>query len=292
MSTETTHETGRETEESYALGAILLTAVKYGFGVLVSIWMLFPIYWMFVTAIKPKESIVTLPPDFVFFDVTLENFRTLFVEQGFHQYLINSAIVAIAAVTISVIIGVPAAYSLSRMDVPADHHISFWILSTRMIPPLAVLVPLYIFFTIFGMTKSLVGLTITHFLITLPMVIWIVKGFVDELPESMEESALVDGCNRIQAFREIVVPLITPGIAAAAFIGFIFSWNNFLLALVLTSGDTKTAPLVIQSSMGYLSIDWGMLGAAGTVTILPPVLLSLLIRDHLVEGMTMGAVKE
>lgn len=292
MSTERTHETSREPEESYALGAILLTAVKYGFGVLVSIWMLFPIYWMFVTAIKPRESIVTLPPDFVFFDVTLENFRTLFVEQGFHQYLINSGVVAIAAVVISVIIGVPAAYSLSRMDVPADHHISFWILSTRMIPPLAVLVPLYIFFTIFGLTKSLVGLTITHFLITLPMVIWIVKGFVDELPESMEESALVDGCNRIQAFREIVVPLITPGIAAAAFIGFIFSWNNFLLALVLTSGDTKTAPLVIQSSMGYLSIDWGMLGAAGTVTILPPVLLSLLIRDHLVEGMTMGAVKE
>ena len=175
---------------------------------------------------------------------------------------------------------------------PGDHHISFWILSTRMVPPLSILVPLYVFLSGAGLTRSLAGLTITHFLITLPMIIWIVKGFIDELPESMEESAMIDGCNRIQAFREVVVPLVKPGIAAAAFISFIFSWNNFLLALVLTGGNTKTAPLQIQASMGYLSIDWGMLGAAGTVTVLPVVLISLAIRNYLVEGLTMGAVKE
>lgn len=267
-------------------------AVKYGFGVLVSIWMLFPIFWMATTGLKKNESIMELPPDWLVFDVTLQHYQNLFSEMQFLQYLFNSFLVAAVAVGVSIVVGVPAAYSLSRMEVPRESDISFWILSTRMIPPLAILVPLYIFYTTVGLTDSLAGLTITHLLITLPMIIWIVKGFIDELPPSLEESALVDGCNRIQAFREIVIPLVMPGIAAAAFIGFIFSWNNFMLALVLTSGADKTAPLVIQSSMGYLEINWGMLGAAGTITILPPVVLSLLIKDHLVEGMTMGAVKE
>lgn len=272
--------------------ATVKTVLKYGFGVVVSIWMLFPIFWMATTGLKENSSIMQLPPEWLFFDVTLQHYQNLFSEMQFSQYLFNSLLVATVAVAISIVIGVPAAYSLSRMEIPRESDISFWILSTRMIPPLAILVPLYIFYASVGLTDSLVGLTITHLLITLPMVIWIVKGFIDELPSSLEESALVDGCNRIQAFREVVIPLVMPGIAAAAFIGFIFSWNNFMLALVLTSGADKTAPLVIQSSMGYLEINWGMLGAAGTITILPPVVLSLLIKDHLVEGMTMGAVKE
>lgn len=267
------------------------TLVKAGFGVLVSLWMLFPIYWMLSTSLKLRSSILQLPPDWIFFWPTFSHYRSLFVETQFHLYLFNSAVVAVTSVVIGVIVGVPAAYSLSRMDVPGDQHIGFWILSTRMIPPLSVLVPLYIFFTYFAMTRSLVGLTITHLLITLPMIVWIVKGFIDELPASLEESAMVDGCTRLQAFWSIVVPLLRPGIAAASFIGFIFSWNNFLLALVLTGGSTMTAPLVIQSSMGYLSINWGMLGAAGTVTIIPPIIISILMRNHLVEGITMGAVK-
>jgi len=270
----------------------LAVLVKYGFGVVVSLWMLFPIYWMVLTSLQSRSTILDSTPTFLPVAPTLSNYVTVFVENEFLTYLTNSFIVATAAVTISVIIGVPAAYSLSRMDIPGDHHISFWILSTRMVPPLSILVPLYVFLSGAGLTRSLAGLTITHFLITLPMIIWIVKGFIDELPESMEESAMIDGCNRIQAFREVVVPLVKPGIAAAAFISFIFSWNNFLLALVLTGGNTKTAPLQIQASMGYLSIDWGMLGAAGTVTVLPVVLISLAIRNYLVEGLTMGAVKE
>lgn len=272
--------------------ALAKSVIKYGFGIAVSIWMLFPIFWMVTAGLKRKESIMTLPPDWIFFDITFEHFRNLFVEMNFHHYMLNSFIVATIAVAISIVVGVPAAYSLSRMNVPAGDDISFYILSTRMTPPLAILVPLYLFYTSMGMTSGFAGLIVTHLLITLPMVIWIVKGFIDELPRSLEESALVDGCNRIQAFREVVIPLVMPGIAAAGFIGFIFSWNNFLLALILTSGSDKTAPLVIQSSMGYLSINWGMLGAAGTLTILPPVVLSLLIKDYLVEGMTMGAVKE
>jgi len=272
--------------------AALVAGIKYGVGVVIAIWMLFPIYWMVATSIQPEQVIMNWPPKFLFFNPVLDNYVTLFTEQEFGKFLFNSLVVAVGAVSISVLIGVPAAYSLSRMDVYGGHHIGFWILSTRMVPPLSIMVPLFIFLTDFGLDRSLVGLTIVHFLITLPMIIWIVKGFIDELPRSLEESAMVDGCNRIQAFREIVVPLVMPGIAAAAFISFIFSWNNFLLALVLTGGDTQTAPLVIQSSMGYLSINWGMLGAAGTVTVLPVILISLALRNHLVEGLTMGAVKQ
>ena len=265
---------------------------KYGLGVLVSLWMLFPIYWMLTTGLKTNRSIMTLPPDWLVTDFTMVHYVDLFTEMGFHNFLFNSFIVSATAVVISVIIGVPAAYSLSRMDLPMRDDISFYILSTRMVPPLAILVPLFIFYVSVGLTASLVGLILTSLLITLPMIIWIVKGFIDELPESLEESAMVDGCTRTQAFLEVVVPLVTPGIAAASFIGFIFSWNNFVLALVLVGGADRTAPLVIQSSMGYLEINWGMLGAAGTVTILPPVILSLAIRNHLVEGLTMGAVKK
>ena len=272
--------------------AVLVAGIKYGAGIVIAIWMLFPIYWMVATSIQPEQVIMNWPPKFLFFNPVLDNYVTLFTEQEFGKFLFNSLVVAVGAVSISVLIGVPAAYSLSRMDVYGGHHIGFWILSTRMVPPLSIMVPLFIFLTDFGLDRSLVGLTIVHFLITLPMIIWIVKGFIDELPRSLEESAMVDGCNRIQAFREIVVPLVMPGIAAAAFISFIFSWNNFLLALVLTGGDTQTAPLVIQSSMGYLSINWGMLGAAGTVTVLPVILISLALRNHLVEGLTMGAVKQ
>jgi multiple sugar transport system permease protein len=272
--------------------AALVAGIKYGAGIVIAIWMLFPIYWMVATSIQPEQVIMNWPPKFLFFNPVLDNYVTLFTEQEFGKFLFNSLVVAVGAVSISVLIGVPAAYSLSRMDVYGGHHIGFWILSTRMVPPLSIMVPLFIFLTDFGLDRSLVGLTIVHFLITLPMIIWIVKGFIDELPRSLEESAMVDGCNRIQAFREIVVPLVMPGIAAAAFISFIFSWNNFLLALVLTGGDTQTAPLVIQSSMGYLSINWGMLGAAGTVTVLPVILISLALRNHLVEGLTMGAVKQ
>jgi len=267
-------------------------AVKYGIGVLVSVWMLFPIYWMFTNSFRTNEAIQNWPPKFIFFDPTLTHWEELFVENGFQQFLFNSAFISITVVVLSLFLAIPAAYSLSRLDVPAGHHISFYILSTRMVPPLAILVPLYVFYQYVGLTNSRVGLIIAHFLLTLPLMIWIIKGFIDEIPESLEESAMVDGCNRIEAFRAVILPLIMPGVAAAAFIGLIFSWNDFQLALVLLSGADRTAPLVIQSTMGYLEIDYGLLGAASTITVLPVVIISLLIRDYLVEGMTMGAVKE
>lgn len=267
-------------------------AIKYGFGILVSFWMLFPIYWMVTTGLKVRSSIMNLPPDWIFFEVTTQHYRELIFDLGFQQFLFNSFFVSVSVVLLSLILAVPAAYSLSRLDVPAGHHFSFYILSTRMIPPLAILVPLFVFYQRAGLTDSRLGLIIAHFLLTLPLMVWIIKGFIDDIPEILEESAMIDGCNRIQAFRVVILPLIKPGLAAAAFISFIFSWNDFQLALVLVGGSQRTAPLVIQSAMGYLEINWGMLGAAGTITVLPVVIISLLIRDYLVEGMTMGAVKE
>jgi len=264
--------------------------LKYGLGVLISLWMLFPIYWMVLTSLQSREIIRNMPPTF-FFAPTLEHYIELFVD-GYHLFLFNSAVVATTAVAISLIIAIPAAYSLSQLDVPGSHHFAFYILSTRMVPPLAILVPLFVFYQEIGLANTRIGLIIVHLLLTLPLMIWIIKGFIDDIPKSLEESAMVDGCKRLQAFREVTLPLILPGVTAAAFIGFIFSWNDFQIALVLVSGTQQTAPLVIQSAMGYLEINWGQLGAAGTVTVLPVIVLSLLIRNYLVEGLTMGAVKE
>jgi multiple sugar transport system permease protein len=265
--------------------------LKYALGLAISVWMLFPIYWMVMTSLQPRDLIRNMPPNFLFVP-TFTNYVDLFVEDTYHLFLFNSLVVSVTVVALSLVIAIPAAYSLSRLDVPGGHHFAFYILSTRMVPPLAIIVPLFVFYQRVGLANTRPGLIIVHFLLTLPLMIWIIKGFVDEVPESLEESAMVSGCTRLQAFREVTLPLIAPGVTAAAFIAFIFSWNDFQLALVLVDGSRRTAPLVIQSAMGYLEIDWGQLGAAGTVTVLPVIIVSLLIRNYLVEGMTMGAVKE
>jgi multiple sugar transport system permease protein len=268
------------------------TGLKYVVGLLACLWMLFPIYWTLTTAFKTRESILDATPDLVPTLITFDHFQAIFSESvGIQQNVFNSTLVAVSSVGIGILVGVPAAYALSRMDVPRKTDVGFWILSTRMAPPLAILIPLVGFYFTVGIGQGLVGLTVTHLLITLPLIIWIVKGFIDELPDSLEESAMVDGCNRIQALRTVVFPLVAPGVAAAAFIAFIFSWNNYVLALYLTTGASSTLPIAVSNSVGTYSIQWGQLGAAVIVTILPPIVLSLLIRNYLVAGMTMGAVK-
>ena len=272
--------------------AMIGTGLKYVIGLLACLWMLFPIYWTLTTAFKTRESILDATPDLVPTLITFDHFQAIFSESvGIQQNILNSTLVAVASVGIGILVGVPAAYALSRMDVPRKTDVGFWILSTRMAPPLAILIPLVGFYFTVGIGQGLVGLTVTHLLITLPLIIWIVKGFIDELPDSLEESAMVDGCNRIQALRTVVFPLVAPGVAAAAFIAFIFSWNNYVLALYLTTGASSTLPIAVSNSVGTYSIQWGQLGAAVIVTILPPIVLSLLIRNYLVAGMTMGAVK-
>lgn len=272
--------------------AMIGTGLKYVIGLLACLWMLFPIYWTLTTAFKTRESILDATPDLVPTLITFDHFQAIFSESvGIQQNILNSTLVAVASVGIGILVGVPAAYALSRMDVPRKTDVGFWILSTRMAPPLAILIPLVGFYFTVGIGQGLVGLTVTHLLITLPLIIWIVKGFIDELPDSLEESAMVDGCNRMQALRTVVFPLVAPGVAAAAFIAFIFSWNNYVLALYLTTGASSTLPIAVSNSVGTYSIQWGQLGAAVIVTILPPVVLSLLIRNYLVAGMTMGAVK-
>jgi len=272
--------------------AMIGTGLKYVIGLLACLWMLFPIYWTLTTAFKTRESILDATPDLVPTLITFDHFQAIFsASVDIQQNILNSTLVAVASVGIGILVGVPAAYALSRMDVPRKTDVGFWILSTRMAPPLAILIPLVGFYFTVGIGQGLVGLTVTHLLITLPLIIWIVKGFIDELPDSLEESAMVDGCNRIQALRTVVFPLVAPGVAAAAFIAFIFSWNNYVLALYLTTGASSTLPIAVSNSVGTYSIQWGQLGAAVIVTILPPVVLSLLIRNYLVAGMTMGAVK-
>lgn len=272
--------------------AMIGTGLKYVIGLLACLWMLFPIYWTLTTAFKTRESILDATPDLVPTLITFDHFQAIFsASVDIQQNILNSTLVAVASVGIGILVGVPAAYALSRMDVPRKTDVGFWILSTRMAPPLAILIPLVGFYFTVGIGQGLVGLTVTHLLITLPLIIWIVKGFIDELPDSLEESAMVDGCNRMQALRTVVFPLVAPGVAAAAFIAFIFSWNNYVLALYLTTGASSTLPIAVSNSVGTYSIQWGQLGAAVIVTILPPVVLSLLIRNYLVAGMTMGAVK-
>jgi multiple sugar transport system permease protein len=192
---------------------------------------------------------------------------------------------------VSVVFGSMAAYSLSRMDFRGKQDLFFWIISTRMAPVVAVIVPLYAIFRSVGLIGTLPGLIIAYTTFNLPFAIWMLKGFFDNVPYAIEEAAQVDGATRLQAFRAII-PLVAPGIGAFIVLCILFSWNDFLFASIIGSGSAKTLPVATKELVQPQNIRWGAIMAAGTVTATPMLFLGLLIRRYLIAGLTMGAVKE
>jgi multiple sugar transport system permease protein len=184
-----------------------------------------------------------------------------------------------------------AAYSLSRIEFRGKKDLFFWIISTRMAPVVAVMVPLYAIFRSAGLVGTLPGLILAYTTFNLPFAIWILKGFFDNVPYAIEEAAMCDGCTRFQAFRAIL-PLVAPGIGAFLVLCVLFAWNDFLFASIIGSGGAKTLPVATKELVQPQNIQWGKIMAAGVVTTLPMMFLGLLIRRYLVAGLTMGAVRE
>ena len=263
------------------------------------IWTLLPIFVMFVSSFKDLLEAFNIPKvgDWagvtVFFDFTptLKHYETLFVDLNFGRYMANSLIAAGGSAVIAVTFGSMAAYSLSRVEFRGKGDLFFWIISTRMAPVVAVMVPLYAIFRSLDLVGTLPGLILAYTTFNLPFAIWILKGFFDNVPYSIEEAQMVDGATRFQAFMSIL-PLVAPGIAAFIVLCILFAWNDFLFAAIIGSGGAKTLPVATRELVQPQNIQWGAIMAAGVVTTLPMMLLGLVIRKYLVTGMTMGAVKE
>jgi multiple sugar transport system permease protein len=280
----------------------LNTAFKWFSGIFVAfylVWTVLPIFVMIISSFKDLLEAFKIPAvgDWLgvrlFFDFhpTVQHYIDLFTQQPFGTYLFNSIVAAGGSAIVSVVLGSMAAYSLSRIDFKLKNDVFFWIISTRMAPVIAVLVPLFAIFRSLDLVGSLFGLILAYTTFNLPFAIWILKGFFDNVPYAIEEAQMVDGASRWKAFMSIL-PLVAPGIGAFVVLCILFAWNDFLFAAIIGSGGAKTLPVATKELVQPQNIQWGMIMAAGTITTLPMMLLGLVIRRYLVTGLTMGAVKE
>ncbi len=248
----------------------------------------FVFVWMILTGLKTGVQNISYPPQFIF-SPTLENFRAVFAQYNFFKYLMNSLIVASLATGLSLLLGLPAAYSIAKYR---QGRIGILILVARMTPFVSYLLPWYIIFRYLNLIDTYTALTITHLIITLPMVIWLMISFFESVPTELEDAAMIDGCSSLQSFRIIVLPLVRNGIATSAIISFIFSWNQFLFSLILSGPKTKTVPVAVYNFISYGKIDWAGIGAAATLIVLPVSVFAFFVRKSIVQGLTMGALKD
>lgn len=254
---------------------------------------LFPLYWMFNTAVKSSGEI--LSPHFIPKNPTIQNFIEVITGTGMAvgglTYARNSLIVSTLAMLLSLCIGALAAYGLARSETKWSSRISMWILSTRMFPPAATIIPIFLMFRSLRLIDTYTGLVIAYVAYNLPFVTWMLKGFFVGIPKEIEESARVEGCSDFGAFVRISLPLIRPGLAVAGLFAFVYSWNEFLFALILTRVDVSTIPIQIASYQGVKGLIWGNMMAAAIVASVPGIILAFLAQKHLVRGLTLGAVK-
>ncbi|MFM9842032.1 MAG: carbohydrate ABC transporter permease [Dongiaceae bacterium] len=263
------------------------------------LWTVLPIFIMFVSSFKDLLEAFQLPPagDWLgagmFFDFTptIRHYENLFGNLGFSTYLANSLLASLGSALVSVVLGAMAAYSLSRIEFKGKKDLFFWIISTRMAPVVAVMVPLYAIFRSAELIGTLPGLILAYTTFNLPFAIWILKGFFDNVPYAIEEAVMCDGGTRWQAFR-MILPLVAPGIGAFLVLCVLFAWNDYLFASIIGSGGAKTLPPATFALVQPQNIQWGSIMAAGVVTTVPMMLLGLVIRRYLVTGLTMGAVRE
>jgi multiple sugar transport system permease protein len=264
----------------------LLSGLTVG---LVLVW-LFPIYWITLTSFKTPKEINEQVPTFVF-SPTLENYRDLFDEFAFGRALANSLVVSAGTTLIVMLLALLAAYALARLDAPGGKHLALWMLSLRFMPPIAVLIPFFIAWQRIGLTDSHLGLILIYVAFNLPFAVWMLRGFLVEVPRDLDEAATLDGLSPLATIRRIILPVIAPGAAVTAIFTFVFAWNEYLMALVLTSRAATTVPVTVSKFIQAYSILWGNVGAAATIQLLPMLVVVFLLQKHIMRGITLGAVK-
>lgn len=271
-------------------GSNKVVVILYAILAIVGIVWLFPVIWMFVTSMKTQVQTFRIPPVWIFKPV-YQNYSDLFFASTIQKYLINGLIIASTSTAICLVLGSFAAFTLIRFHIRGREDIAFWMLSTRMFPPIASAIPLYLLLRQLGLLDTHLGLIIVYLSLNLGFATWMMRGFFKELPVELEESAMIDGCSRYGAFFRVVLPLSAPGLAATAILCFIFAWNEFLFALLFTGRNAKTMPVVLAGFITQTGIRWGALTAAGVLTALPTIILACLAQKYIVRGLTLGAIK-
>lgn len=272
------------------LRPLIRGGAAYILALAATLFFAFPVFWMVSSSFKNELDISQYPPVWSF-TPTFENYAKLITELEAWDAFINSAAIVALATSVAMLCGTMAAYALARFDVKGKEFIAFEVLSIRMLPPIVSVIPMFIIARSLGIFDTYWLLSAAYALSGLPFVVWVMRVFIQDIPQSIEEAAMIDGCTRFQTFWRVTLPLLLPGLAATMVIVFMFAWNEFLLASMLTSQEAKTLPVIAANAIKPKAIAWGLASAAGVVMSLPVVVLVLLMQRYLVRGLTLGAVK-
>jgi multiple sugar transport system permease protein len=266
-----------------------LESLAFGISVLVLVSPAALVFlWMLSLSLKTEVDNTAFPPVFIPNPPTLDNFRAVFERNDFLLQAWNSIVVSFGATGIALLVGVPAGYGIAKMRATKA---AVLILIARITPGLSYLIPLFLLFQWLGLTGTLWPILITHLVLTVPIAVWVMIGFFEGLPAELEEAALVDGATIWQAFRHVALPLARPGITVATILAFIFSWNNFIFAMVLAGRETRTLPVAVNNMLTFEQISWGPLSAAALLVTAPVLILTLVAQKQIVAGLTQGGVK-
>ena len=253
-----------------------------------AVFALFPLIWMILISFKSDTEVFTTT---FLFHPTLANYREVLLRSDYGRYILDSVIVSGGAVLVSIIVGVPAAYALARYNFPRKEDLAFQILSYKFAPEILVVLPLFMIYQKIGLYDSYLGLIWVYQLISLPLLIWVVRGYFEDISVEIEYAAQVDGYSWYQIFFKMLVPLIKPGLVSSALLAFIFAWNSFTFPLILSSNKVYPVTVAIMKYLGTDSAHYGQLAVASTVSALPAMIFALCIQKHLVRGLSFGAVK-
>jgi multiple sugar transport system permease protein len=270
------------------VGALIRRNARAWVVIALLLVLLFPFFWLVQLALRPADAVFD---DGLLFIPTLDAFTGLF-HSSFAGSFVNSLLVSTFSTALSLVIGVPAAYALTRWKFRGRRHVALWILTSRMAPPIAFTIPFYLAYRWLGLQDTITGLVIVYLTFNLSIVIWLMQTFFAAVPLALEEAAHIDGCGVWQAFWHVTLPLAAPGLAATAVLCFIFSWNDFFYALILTRTNAITAPVSIVNFLQYEGWEWTKVAAAGTLVMLPVVAFTVLVRTYLVRGLCAGGIND
>jgi len=268
----------------------IVTIIAYLLAIIAVLATLFPIFWIFSISIKTQKDAFAMPPVWVFNPVW-KNYLHIWETSGFTKAFLNSVIVTIIGVIISLLVGIPAAYAINRLPFKGKKTLSIWLLISYMFPEFLFIIPMYVLYQKLGMYDTQIGLALVYQVFVLPYAIWLLRGFFADVPVDLEDAARIDGCTRIQTLRLIYLPLTAPGISATAILSAIWIWNELTIALALTFDAAQTVTVAVAGFRGYAAIDWGGMTAASIVSIIPMFIFAAFAQRYIVEGLTLGAVK-
>jgi multiple sugar transport system permease protein len=261
-------------------------------------FILAPIIWIVMMSFKSSIDVVSVPPKFIF-TPTLDNYLALFglgkvgllTGSAFLSYFKNSLILSLGSVVLSLILGLPAAYAIARLRFAAKESLAFTFLSFRFVPEITIILPLYVVYQKLHLYNTFIGLILVYQLISLPLMIWMMRSYFEEIPIAIEQAARTDGYSWASAFFRLVLPLVAPGMAATLVLAFIFCWNNFVFGLMLGGHSTQPVTVGLLSFMGTNEVQWGLMAAATVIAIIPEMAMALAVQRYMIRGLTFGAVK-